>query len=261
MAIYRDDTDCHRFLELLSRSTETHRLVCHAYCLMSNHYHLVATTTTANLSGAMQRLNGTYAQWWNRRHGSVGHVFQGRFDAQVVAQDTYLVTACRYVALNPVRANLVKAPEEWPWSSYGATAGLTFSAFLRPELLLAQFDNTDRTRAIQRYREFVMTPPNPDNTLDKNGSPVLGDDFYAARFQSVIERACSEVPRRGRQLGPRIPLDVLFSGSGTRATRNLQIVEAYRQGYATTEIARHLRLHYSTVSKLIAAGLGSDLEL
>jgi len=256
MAIYRDDTDRHRFLELLSRIAAAHGLVCHAYCLMTTHYHLVSTTTTANLSKTMHRLNTSYAQWWNRRHGGVGHVFQGRFGAQVVAQDSYLLTACRYVVLNPVRANLVRAPEDWPWSSYRATAGLMSSSFLRPELLLAQFDSTDRVSAIRRYREFVMTPPNPNNALVDR--PVLSDDFYVARFTSVIERACSEVPRRHRRLRARRPLGLLFSARATRATRNSQIVEAHRQGYAMAEIARYLQLHDSTISKIIAAG--SDLE-
>jgi DNA-binding NarL/FixJ family response regulator len=127
-------------------------------------------------------------------------------------------------------------------------------------LLLAQFDSKDRVSAIRRYREFVMTPQSPDNALDESGSPVLGDDFYVARFQSAIERACSEVPRRSRQLGARIPLGALFSGRGTRATRNTQIIEAHGQGYAMAEIARYLRIHYSTVSKIIADAVGSDLE-
>ena len=124
MSIYRDDVDRRRFLALLASLSREHGLACHAYCLMSNHYHLVLTTSQANLSTTMRQLNGIYAQKWNARHAHVGHVFQGRYVAQLVQDGQYFLTVCRYVALNPVRAGLVVTPDRWPWSSFGATAGL-----------------------------------------------------------------------------------------------------------------------------------------
>lgn len=92
MTIYCDDRDREEFLEALARTVELHGLVCHAYCMMGNHYHLVVTTLDANLSKAIKHLNATYAQGWNRRHGVVGHLFQGRFDARIIQEDTYLLT-------------------------------------------------------------------------------------------------------------------------------------------------------------------------
>src|SRR5262245_34754461 len=123
MAIYHDDVDRWRFLANLETVADQYRVECHAYCLMSNHYHLVLRTLEANLSSAIQYLNGVYAQWWNRRHGRVGHVLQGRFKAQLVQREGYFLEACRYVVLNPVRAGLVNDVEDWPWSSYHYTAG------------------------------------------------------------------------------------------------------------------------------------------
>ena len=108
MTIYRDDRDRRTFLHLLAAIVAPYRLHCLAYCLMDNHYHLVATTLDANLSRAIKHLNGTYAQWWNHRHGRPGHVFQGRFGAQVIEDDLYLLAACRYVVRNPVRAGVVR---------------------------------------------------------------------------------------------------------------------------------------------------------
>ena len=106
MVIYRDDIDRAKFLEILTNAAETRRWTCHAHCLMNNHFHLVLTTALANLSVSVRHLKGEYARWWNIRHGHVGHVFQARFHSQVVQDDRYLLTVCRYVVLNPVRARL-----------------------------------------------------------------------------------------------------------------------------------------------------------
>src|SRR5512143_538242 len=122
MSIYLDDLDRLEFLRLLGRAFAAHAVDCHAYCLMDNHYHVVITTNEANLSVAIQQVNSPFAQWWNGRHCRPGHVFQGRFGAQVIQDEGYLLTAARYVVLNPVRAGVVPGPEQWPWSSYRATA-------------------------------------------------------------------------------------------------------------------------------------------
>src|SRR5206468_2675234 len=91
-----------------------------AYCLMGNHYHFIIHTRKANLSLLMRHVNGVYSQAYNRRHGKVGHVFQGHFKAILVDRDAYLLEVCRYVELNPVRAALVDQPRRWPWSSDAA---------------------------------------------------------------------------------------------------------------------------------------------
>ena len=91
---------------------------------MPNHYHATLQPSRPNLSEAIRRLNGVYAQWWNRRHARVGHVFQGRFKAQVVDREDYLRALSRYVVMNPVRAGLAERPEDWLWSSFRATTGL-----------------------------------------------------------------------------------------------------------------------------------------
>jgi putative transposase len=119
-AIFVDDADRGRFVELLSRiSSELHWTV-DAYCLMTNHYHLVVETQTRELSNGMQRLNARYAQWFNRRHDLSGHLFRHRFYAGLVSGDSHMVELLRYLALNPVHAGLCANPEDWQWSSYGA---------------------------------------------------------------------------------------------------------------------------------------------
>ena len=114
--LFRDDLDRTLFVELLTRAGIRFRWACHAYCLMTTHYHLLIESTRAAMSQGMHRLNGLYAQNFNARHERRGHVFEERFSAYVVEGETYVENACRYVLLNPVRAGLCKSPEDWPWS-------------------------------------------------------------------------------------------------------------------------------------------------
>jgi putative transposase len=105
--IYEDDTDRSVFLSVLEKTCSTNNWICHAYCLMSNHYHLLIETPDSNLSKGMRQLNGVYTQSYNRIHNRVGHVFQGRFKAIFVEKETYLLELARYIVLNPVRAGMV----------------------------------------------------------------------------------------------------------------------------------------------------------
>jgi REP element-mobilizing transposase RayT len=122
-AIFEDATDAQRFIELLGEIAAPLGWRCYAYCLMTNHYHLVLHTPHANLSAGMQAFSARYTQAFNRRHQRDGHLFRGRFHAILVERESYLVPLIRYVVLNPVLANLAKDPAAWRWSSYRATAG------------------------------------------------------------------------------------------------------------------------------------------
>ena len=114
-AIYTDDQDHSTFLAVLAAVVMRSQWLCHAYCLMDNHYHLLIETPQGNLSAGMRQLNGVYTQRFNRRHTRVGHVFQGRFKAILVERENYLLELCRYVVLNPVRAGLISEWKQYPW--------------------------------------------------------------------------------------------------------------------------------------------------
>lgn len=248
MTIYLDDADRLDFLDVLTDTVETHALVCHAYCLMPTHYHLVVSTLRANVSRAIQQLNRRYAQRWNRRHGHVGHVFQGRFGAQIVQEERYFLTVCRYVLLNPVRAALVHSATDWPWSSLRATLNQDVGpSFLDTRLLLSHFSPAPAGLAVSSFATFMAVGTDGEGALPHHR--VLGDEAFAERFAEPARRASLEVPRHERSL--QRSLDDVFRHAHTRAARNAAMARAHVDGYALAVIARYLELHPSTVSAIV----------
>lgn len=118
--IFIDDEDRQRYLAFLVEQVEAFGLRLLAYCLMDNHIHLLVMTPEPNLGRAMQRLQGRYAQSFNRRHGRSGHLFQGRYGAVRLVSDAQLWTVAAYILLNPVNAGMCKSASDYAWSSYRA---------------------------------------------------------------------------------------------------------------------------------------------
>jgi putative transposase len=188
MRIYEDDRDYRYFLTLMGNVLQDFNVECWNYCLMPNHYHLTLRPREPNLSVAMQRLNSIYAQAWNRRHNRVGHVFQGRYKAQIVACDDHLRCLCRYVARNPERAELVARPEDWEWSSYAATIGLKpVPAFLNVAAPLQQFGPGDDVILRARFADFVRGEA--DEAIEdrlRSTELIIGDHTFKASFKPSI---------------------------------------------------------------------------
>lgn len=252
--IFKDDTDQDLFLDTFSQVVDRFNWLCHAYCLMDNHYHLVIETPDGNLSRGMRQLNGVYTQAFNRRHHRVGHLFQGRFKGILVQKDSHFLEVCRYVVLNPVRAKAIKHPREWAWSSYRATAGqCAIPRSLTVEELLSHFAQR-RSTAQEKYREYVSEgiggAPIWENLKAQS---LLGLEGFAEALKDHVagKQKLREVPKAQRLIG-RVSLKKLFAECGGKAKRDRQIAEAvYQHGYTQIEVARHLELHYSTVSRLI----------
>jgi putative transposase len=153
--IFIDTRDRLRFIQLVQEVVDLLGWVCHAYCLMTNHYHLLVQTPEPDISRGMHRLNGVYAKWFNWRHNYGGHLFERRFHDELVECHAHLLELTRYIVLNPVRAGLVSHPREWRWSSYNATIGRgPRPAFLTTSWVLSLFSE-DPNRARQLYPEFV----------------------------------------------------------------------------------------------------------
>ncbi len=254
--IFLNDSDRQIFLTTLNWVVGRFGWICHAYCLMDNHFHLLIETPQANLSAGMRQLNGVYTQRFNRRHQRVGHLFQGRFKAIVVEKDSYLLELCRYIVLNPVRAHRVSAADQYPWSSYLATLSLTPPpAGLTVDWILAQFAKT-RSVARKRYAAFVaegIGKAPPWSALQ--GQTLLGSDAFIKQIAPHLQEKASghEVPKR-QHLLHHPTLQELFSAVKSKADRNHIMMEAHvDHGYTQAEIAVTLELHFSTVSRVIQA--------
>jgi len=174
--IFLCDEDRNEWLDVLGTVCSRFNWVVHAYCQMSNHYHLLLETVDGNLSGGMRQLNGLYTQRFNQRHGLVGHLFQGRYKAILVQKESYLLELSRYVVLNPLRANMVQSLEEWHWSSYLIVTGqMSPPSWLDTDWVLSQFA-PQRSEAIFAYRQFVMAGKGlPSALLKTRHQLVLGD--------------------------------------------------------------------------------------
>jgi len=118
--IYRDDLDRQLYLRFLAEVSERFDWICLAYCLMTNHVHLLVETPEGNLAEGVQSLHGTYAQKFNWRHERAGHLFQGRYGATRITSDAHLHTATMYIVRNPVEAGLCANPGDWRWLHYEA---------------------------------------------------------------------------------------------------------------------------------------------
>ncbi len=250
-AIYEDDTDREAFLSVFGDVCDSYSWICHAYCLMDNHYHLLVETPETNLSRGMRQLNGVYTQKFNRAHGRVGHVFQGRYKAILVDKDSYLLELSRYIVLNPVRAGMVRSARDWPWSSYRATAGQVKAlSFLHTDWLLASFARR-KSSAVEKYKQFVAEGkgrPSPWQAL--RNQVFLGDEGFVKDMQSLIdgEKELSEIPSTQR----RPVAKSISEYESSSANRNAAIVNAYRSGaYTLKELGEYFDLHYSTVSGII----------
>ncbi|MGH7299838.1 MAG: REP-associated tyrosine transposase [Candidatus Rokuibacteriota bacterium] len=255
--IFEDDDDCARFLVVLAATVARYRVVCHAYCLMGNHYHLLLQTLEANLSAAMRQLNGVYTQRFNRRHARSGHLLQGRFGAQLIDGEAYLREVCRYIVLNPVRAGLVAHPGEWRWSSFHATAGDAVApGFLTVDWVRNLSGARTQGEGARRYRSFVEAGAGaPEPVLERfRSKPVMTDDAFTewpgpSRPDAV---RCTEFPRAHR-FASRPPLAKIFADVTSRADRNARAVVAVRDhGYTMKEVAEILGRHYITVSRALA---------
>jgi putative transposase len=209
MRIFLDDTDYRKFLAVLGDVVGRFDLECCDYCLMPNHYHLAISPRHPNLSPAIQHLNGVYATWWNVRHATVGHVFQGRFKDQIVQREGYLLALSRYIARNPVRAGLVERPEAWPWSAYQSIAGLSVNpGFLAREPVLRQFGDVDDDERRARYVRHVLDGLDDDALVDRLRSKesVVGDQaFRTDLLESRRTQEVGGVRRRGAEASPAAP--------------------------------------------------------
>ncbi len=263
-AIFEDDADRETLLKVLGRTLERFDGRVLAYCLMDNHYHLVLHTRRANLSCIMRDVNGIYTQAYNRQHGTVGHLFQGRFKAILVDRDAYLLEVCRYVELNPVRATLVGNPGNWLWSSYRALTGAVApppwldAEAVHGAVLGHEVTTTAERRRARRCYAALVAEGTATRLWDAalRQQIYLGDEAFVQRMQARLEpakRNAAEIPRAQRSTRARTVAQYLKASR----SRDEGIARAHREGgHSLSAIAREIGLSVSRVSRIVAAETG-----
>ncbi len=266
--VFRDGGDRRRFLETLGEAAERFGVRVLAYCLMPNHYHLVVETPRANLSQAMGWLQTTYTVRFNRRHRRVGHLFQGRFKAQLVDAGEYGRWLVRYVHYNPVRPRDRRAPipverrealERYEWSSHRDYAGLRKpAAWLGLEWL--RFWGRSRGEARRRYREEMAAGfgrPVESPWEDLRGSLVLGTEGLWQKARELIGRKAAQEELRwserqgARESRERVRAMVADEGDvrlriwarvrlGGERGRDVAKEYGYRDGSGVTQVVKRL---------------------
>ncbi|WP_028101143.1 transposase [Pseudoduganella violaceinigra] len=249
--IFRTDSDRLTWLDLLGESCERFDFAVQAYCQMGNHYHLVVRTRQGQLSRGMRYLNGNYSQYFNRQHGLVGHVFQGRYHAVLCQEDEYLMELTRYAVLNPVRAGMTTHPAHWLWSSYGALVGtLDAPAWLARDAVLAHF-GSDRATATAAFEVFVLEGIGQENPFRAVRNQLFfGDDEFCRQAgRRPIPGNPLEIKRILRRAIVR-PLAEYFE----QPDRKQAMAQAYlSHTYTMAEIAQFCQVSVRTVSRALQA--------
>ena len=250
--IFGDDRDRRRFLRIFVAEKERYGVDFLAGCPMGNHFHAIVTTPYGNLSDFMEQLDGQFAKYSNWRYGRVGHLFQGRFRGVLIDHDIQLLIALCYVFFNPVSAGLCSRAEDYKWSTYAATVGLSpRPSYLSIDWLLALFPEATLEQAQVRFHALMT-----------EGDPVVGylQQHDAAVDPDALRRVIRSYTGEQLQLGmlPQIyrsalrsPLTELFPDRMTMPARASAIYDAHvTYGYKLAEIARELRVSPTTVGRI-----------
>lgn len=254
--VFSDDEDRAVFLNVVDNVVERFGWLVHSYTLMDDHYHLVVEVPQANLSKGMRQLNGVYTQHFNRRHGSEGPIFQGRFKGVLFEKKNYLLPVCRHVLTNPTRFDESASYANYKWSSYRALSGqVNPPGLLHCDDVLGKFGKRVKD-AQKKFRDYIREGLDEESPLEKRTNQVLlGSPRFLNKMQPILQG--ERLSKRGpKAAGRRRSLKVLFRkvDEKTRPERNDLIKKAHLEhGYTLMEIGEHLGLHYTTVSKVINA--------
>ncbi|MDH5631823.1 MAG: transposase [Gammaproteobacteria bacterium] len=245
-----DERDRIRFLDILSQTIKRSGWVCHAWCLMDDHYHLIIETPKANLSQGMRQVNGIYTQEYNRRYFKKGALFKGRFKAILFDKDANLIKLARHLMLNPVRLERCDYASQYRWSSFNEVIGQSGQAkpISARDWLLAQFGENPAD-AINRFQDYVNKGSDPENPWRAVRYQLfLGNATFVEKHRQYMDKDSAPSPET------RTPLSDLFDSNTRkdRSERDRTICDAHlRHGYTLTELGQHLGLHTSTVSKIL----------
>ena len=251
--IFFKDDDRVVFLDILAETITRFGSRVHAYCLMTNHVHMVVQSGIIPLWRVMHRVAGIYARRIQQRLDTTGHMFEKRYHALLINADEYLLTVVRYIHLNPVAAGIAANADNYRWSSHHAYVGTRSEPWVTTEFVLGMFDAQSQL-AVSAYRRFVGActqdfddaddPPGKCNSADPR---VLGDDEFVASlrggvFQPKSTKSLSDIIAEGADRFS-VPVHALYSrrrvrnAAKARAWIALQAVSL--EVATTSDVARH----------------------
>jgi len=192
--IFKSDADREQFLFYLAASCARYGAVIHAYCLMTNHYHLMIETPFGDLSLIMKYINSSYTTYFNVKRKRAGHLLQGRYKAILIEADSYAAELSRYMHLNPVRAGMVKSPEDYIWSSYRFYIHGSEPSWLATRFILDYFGAGD-AESRQNYRRYInekVAAEYPSPLMGVAGSTILGSDDFVREILKKFDCRSSD---------------------------------------------------------------------
>ena len=206
--IFRDEADYGRFLAWLKEAARFYQVAIHAYVLMPNHIHLLVTPSdNVGLALVMQKVGRFYVPWFNHKYERTGGLFEGRFRTSLIDTERYFLACSRYIELNPVRANLVAAPLDYPWSSYAHHTGVRTDGIVTDHLLYWGMGNTPFQREAA-YTELVMQGIPQEEVDFVTASVLKNQPLGSDAFKSELERKTRRqiLPaKRGRPFRDPLP--------------------------------------------------------
>ncbi len=271
MQVFGEDQHFERFVNLLGDRVESGDLIVHAFCLMTNHFHLLLETPRGELSRWMQGILGNYAQWFNFTRKRTGHLWQGRYKAILIERGPHLLECSRYIHLNPDRAGLTRPAERWKWSSYMNYAGLAgkpVAPWVTVETVLGELGASgvpagDRRRAYREYVEAAkgVKPISPFERATA-GLALGGESFVTWVKEQLKGRPANQDEpslKRFRALGlaspDRIEEAVEAEFGNPRAKSPARSILASllvsRSGLRPADVARSLGVSRSAVTKSV----------
>jgi len=245
--IYYIDADRQHFLNNLHEAIVKYGVRIHSYVCMTTHYHILLETPLGNLSRCMHFVNVSYTNYFNTRHDRIGHVLHGRYDARLIQKERYLANVSRYIHLNPVRAGMVKSPQEYPWSSYKDFISRRDSLVYTSEVL--NMFSRDKHKAIKSYRKFVEDVKEGVNInpfKEIKAGTILGDDDFVEKVLSLFEGKdiSTEVPAYRQLLKNPLTDDIIEAVAQYFSVDKKYLIKRSRNNLPR-KIAVYLAYYYS----------------
>ncbi len=247
--IFYSDKDRLVFLEKLKETFQKYSIICYAYCLMDNHYHLFIKTPHANISEGMHYLNTSYTNWFKAGHKIVGVIFQGRYKSILVDEDSYGLRLSAYIHLNPLRAGIVDEIKEYRWSSYLDYMGKRRSVDrLDAEFILKQFDR-DIKKARRRYKRFVLENADMDSPLEDSYRGIaLGKVEFIEKIKEKINSLGKEREVTETKIAGTYSAEEIIQSIVNKLRVEKEELFGKRKGNIYRQLALYLLKRYTVLS-------------